>query len=129
MDGRLHADQRCGPPLTRVSKQSDSRPSGRRCGRTNAIESVNARIRRTVRARKHFRNEQAPLKCVYLAVMARPDRDRPPTRDHPWKVGLNAFDITFRRPPVPDSRPQTKPYNIQLHRSASCDLVHCSAGL
>ncbi|MGC4857528.1 IS256 family transposase, partial [Micromonospora sp. DT4] len=37
---------------------------------TNAIESVNARIRRAVRARGHFPNEQAALKCVYLAVMA-----------------------------------------------------------
>ena len=37
---------------------------------TNAIESVNARIRKAVRARGHFPNEQAALKCVYLAVMA-----------------------------------------------------------
>lgn len=36
---------------------------------TNAIESVNARIRKAVRARGHFPNEQAALKCVYLAVM------------------------------------------------------------
>jgi putative transposase len=37
---------------------------------TNAIESVNARIRRAVRARGHFPTEQAALKCVYLAVMS-----------------------------------------------------------
>lgn len=37
---------------------------------TNAIESVNARIRKAVRARGHFPNEQAALKCVYLAVMS-----------------------------------------------------------
>jgi transposase-like protein len=37
---------------------------------TNAIESVNARIRRAVRARGHFPNEQAALKYVYLAVMS-----------------------------------------------------------
>src|SRR3954463_5633303 len=35
---------------------------------TNAIESVNARIRRAVKARGHFPNEAAALKCVYLAV-------------------------------------------------------------
>lgn len=34
---------------------------------TNAIESVNSRVRRAVRARGHFPNEQAALKCVYLA--------------------------------------------------------------
>lgn len=32
---------------------------------TNAIESVNARIRRAVKARGHFPTEQAALKCVY----------------------------------------------------------------
>jgi transposase-like protein len=63
---------------------------------TNAIESVNARIRRAVRARGHFPNEQAALKCVYLAVMALDPtgtgRRRWITR---WKAALNAFDIAF----------------------------------
>jgi putative transposase len=63
---------------------------------TNAIESVNARIRRAVRARGHFPNEQAALKCVYLAVMALDPtgrgRKRWITR---WKPALNAFDIAF----------------------------------
>ena len=38
---------------------------------TNAIESINARIRKAVRARGHFPTDQAALKCVYLAVMTR----------------------------------------------------------
>ncbi|GII22750.1 hypothetical protein Pme01_23470 [Planosporangium mesophilum] len=33
---------------------------------TNAIESINARIRKAVRARGHFPNEAAALTCVYL---------------------------------------------------------------
>ncbi len=37
---------------------------------TNAIESVNARIRKAVRARGHFPNETAALKCVYMALMS-----------------------------------------------------------
>ena len=37
---------------------------------TNAIESMNARIRKAVRARGHFPNEQTAPKCVHLAVMA-----------------------------------------------------------
>lgn len=63
---------------------------------TNAIESVNARIRRAVRARGHFPNEQAALKCVYLAVMALDPtgagRRRWTIR---WKPALNAFDLAF----------------------------------
>jgi putative transposase len=63
---------------------------------TNAIESVNARIRKAVRARGHFPNEQAALKCVYLAIMSLDPtgtgRKRWAIR---WKAALNAFDITF----------------------------------
>ncbi len=32
---------------------------------TNAIESLNARFRRAVRARRHFPSEQAAIKCLY----------------------------------------------------------------
>lgn len=63
---------------------------------TNAIESVNARIRKAVRARGHFPNEQAALKCVYLAVMSLDPtgtgRKRWAIR---WKAALNAFEIAF----------------------------------
>src|SRR5690349_1084353 len=63
---------------------------------TNAIESVNARIRRAVRARGHFPNEQAALKCIYLTVMALDPtgtgRRRWITR---WKPALNAFELAF----------------------------------
>jgi transposase-like protein len=63
---------------------------------TNAIESVNARIRRAVRARGHFPNEQAALKCVYLAVMALdPTGTGRRLWMNRWKVALNAFEITF----------------------------------
>ncbi len=37
---------------------------------TNAIESLNARYRRAVRARGHFPNDTAALKCLYLATRA-----------------------------------------------------------
>jgi putative transposase len=35
---------------------------------TNAIESINARLRRAVNARGHFPTEQAALKCLYMAL-------------------------------------------------------------
>ncbi|SDY44087.1 Transposase (or an inactivated derivative) [Micromonospora pattaloongensis] len=63
---------------------------------TNAIESVNARIRRAVRARGHFPNEAAALKCVYLAVMSLDPTGQGRRRwTMRWKPALNAFDITF----------------------------------
>ena len=63
---------------------------------TNAIESVNARIRRAVKARGHFPNEQAALKCVYLAVMSLDPKGTGRKRwISRWKAALNAFEITF----------------------------------
>lgn len=63
---------------------------------TNAIESVNARIRRAVKARGHFPNEQAALKCVYMAVMSLdPTGTRHKRWTMRWKPALNAFEIAF----------------------------------
>lgn len=63
---------------------------------TNAIESVNARIRKAVKTRGHFPNEQAALKCVYLAVMSLDPTGRGRQRwSNRWKGALNAFTITF----------------------------------
>jgi putative transposase len=63
---------------------------------TNAIESLNARYRRAVKARGHFPNEQAALKCLYMVT-----RSLDPTGTGRarwamrWKPALNAFAITF----------------------------------
>jgi len=63
---------------------------------TNAIESLNARFRRATRARGHFPNEQAAMKCLYMVV-----RSLDPTGSgqerwmNRWKPALNAFAITF----------------------------------
>jgi len=63
---------------------------------TNAIESVNSRIRRAVKARGHFPNEQAALKCVYMAIMSLDPTGTGQRRwTMRWKPALNAFSITF----------------------------------
>jgi putative transposase len=63
---------------------------------TNAIESINARIRRAVNARGHFPTEQAALKCVYLAIMSLDPTGKGRKRwTNRWKKALNAFEITF----------------------------------
>ena len=63
---------------------------------TNAIESVNARIRKAVQARGHFPNEQAALKCVYMAVMSLDPTGKGRQRwIMRWKAALNAFTIAF----------------------------------
>ena len=63
---------------------------------TNAIESVNSRIRRAVKARGRFPNEQAALKCVYMAIMSLDPTGTGQRRwTMRWKPALNAFDMTF----------------------------------
>lgn len=63
---------------------------------TNAIESLNARYRRTVRVRGHFPNEQAALKCLYLTTRSLDPTGKGKARwATRWKPALNAFAITF----------------------------------
>ncbi|GAA2395522.1 hypothetical protein GCM10010404_61370 [Nonomuraea africana] len=58
-----------------------------------------------VKARGHFPNEQAALKCVYMAIMSLDPtgkgRKRWITR---WKAALNAFAITFEGRLTPTTR-------------------------
>ena len=63
---------------------------------TNAIESLNARYRRAVRARGHFPTEQAALKCLYLVTRSLDPTGTGRARwTMRWKPVLNAFAITF----------------------------------
>jgi putative transposase len=63
---------------------------------TNAIESLNARYRRAVKARGHFPTEQAALKCLYLVTRSLDPTGTGRTRwAMRWKPAINAFAITF----------------------------------
>jgi transposase-like protein len=63
---------------------------------TNAIESLNARYRRAIKARGHFPNELAALKCLYLVTRSLDPTGRGRARwTMRWKPALNAFAITF----------------------------------
>lgn len=63
---------------------------------TNAIESLNARYRRAGRARGHFPNDAAALKCLYLVTRSLDPTGRGRARwVTRWKPALNAFAITF----------------------------------
>jgi transposase-like protein len=63
---------------------------------TNAIESLNARYRRAIKARGHFPTEQAALKCLYLVTRSLDPTGTGQARwTMRWKPALNAFAITF----------------------------------
>jgi transposase-like protein len=73
---------------------------------TNAIESLNARYRRAVRARGHFPNQQSALKTLYLVTRSLDPKGTGQTRwAVRWKPALNAFAITFAdRMPAAEDR-------------------------
>ena len=73
---------------------------------TNAIESLNARYRRAVRARGHFPSEAAALKCLYLVTRSLDPTGTGQTKwTMRWKPALNAFAVTFS-----DRWPATETY-------------------
>ena len=66
---------------------------------TNAIESLNSVIRKSVKTRKVFPSDDAALKVVYLAVEAASKKWTMPIRN--WKPALNRFMIEFEEQLAP----------------------------
>lgn len=60
---------------------------------TNAIESLNSVIRKAIRNRKVFPNDQSALKIIYLAVMNASKKWTMPLRE--WKPAMNRFAIEY----------------------------------
>jgi len=60
---------------------------------TNAIESLNSVIRKTIRNRKIFPSDQSALKIVYLAIINASKKWTMPLRD--WKPAMNRFAIEY----------------------------------
>jgi len=66
---------------------------------TNAIESLNSVIRKSVKTRKVFPNDNAAMKVIYLAVESASKKWTMPIRD--WKPALNRFIIEFEEQLAP----------------------------
>lgn len=66
---------------------------------TNAIESLNSVIRKSVKTRKVFPSDNAAFKVVYLAVQSASKKWTMPIRD--WKPALNRFIIEFEEQIAP----------------------------
>lgn len=66
---------------------------------TNAIESVNSVIRKSVNTHKLFPNDEAAMKVVYLAIQAASKKWTMPIKN--WKPALNRFIIQFEEQITP----------------------------
>jgi putative transposase len=60
---------------------------------TNAIESLNMSLRKVVKTRGSFPNEEAALKLLYLALQRVAKKWTRPVQD--WKAALNRFAILY----------------------------------
>ena len=97
---------------------------------TNAIESINAQIRRAVNAGGYFPTEAAALERVYLEIMNLDPTGKGQQRwSNRWKGALNAFEITFdgRCPPHGSNTPTRSSYTVNLTDPTGCvpNLIEC----
>ena len=60
---------------------------------TNAIEALNAKLRRAVRARGHFPNDDAAMKLLYLVLNHAADEWKRPPRE--WFEAKTQFAVVF----------------------------------
>jgi putative transposase len=60
---------------------------------TNAIESVNARLRKIIKTRGHFPTDEAATKLIYLAL--RNITSEWGRAAHDWKTAMNQFAILY----------------------------------
>ena len=60
---------------------------------TNAIESVNARLRKIIKTRGHFPSDEAASKLIWLALRNITAKWGMPARD--WKLAMNQFAILY----------------------------------
>jgi putative transposase len=60
---------------------------------TNAIESLNRSLRKAVKTRGHFPNDQAATKLLYLAIKNLAEKWKRQPKD--WAAAMNQFAILF----------------------------------
>ena len=61
---------------------------------TNAIESLNSVIRKSINNRKIFPNDQSALKVVYFAAVQKASQKWTMSL-HDWRAAMNRFAIEF----------------------------------
>ncbi len=66
---------------------------------TNAIESVNSVIRKAIKNRRLFPNDDSAMKVIYLAIQSASRKWTMPIRN--WKVAMNRFIIEFEEQLAP----------------------------
>ena len=68
---------------------------------TNAIESLNGTVRKVIKNRESFPNDQAATKLIYLALKNISKKWTMPVQN--WKPALNQFAIVFENRMITDN--------------------------
>ena len=61
---------------------------------TNALESVHARLRKIIKTRGHFPNDEAATKLLWLALRNVTRRWTMPIR--PWREAMSQFAVLYQ---------------------------------
>jgi putative transposase len=61
---------------------------------TNALESVHARLRKIIKTRGHFPNDEAATKLLWLALRNLTRRWTMPVR--PWREAMTQFAVLYQ---------------------------------
>jgi putative transposase len=62
---------------------------------TNAIESLNAKLRRSVRIRGHFPNDEAAMKLIWMQLRDHEKLEDATTRVEQWSAAKAQFAVVF----------------------------------
>jgi len=91
---RAHVKQVVGgfPPSGRFSADTCRLPVRKVLYTTNTIESVNARLRKTIKTRGHLPNDEAAIKLIWLAQQ---NITAKWSRSAYGKTAMNQFAIIF----------------------------------
>ena len=85
---------------------------------TNAIEALNAKLRRAVRARGHFPTDEAAMKLLFLVLNRSEKEWRMPPRE--WVMAKAQFAVLFGErftgPWRPDVQPTARTRNFRHSR-------------
>jgi len=96
---------------------------------TNAIESLNARYRRAVRARGHFPSEQAAMKVLYLVTRSLDPKGTGQTMGHQVEASPERIRHHLRRPHAGRRGPlmETATYTVNQTDPPPSPLCACAS--
>jgi hypothetical protein len=132
--------ERPGPQTPPPSAKAGDAPGPRRCRSSpsraksgglstwaDAIEALNAKLRRAVRVRGHFPGDKAATKLLFLvSIRSEKERTMPPRA---WSMAKAQVPVIFGERFIKAKRPVCPPYSAAFHGRSSSTRVILPSGM